>query len=243
MISNLCFADDTVLFCQAALSDAEEVVRILNRYAQASGQIINLEKSTMMFSPGTSATTRIEIQNLLGIQVVPKFDKYLGMPTVVGRSKKEVFSFLLDRVWDRIKNWNERDFSMAGREVLIKAVLQAIPTYVMSCFRLPTTLLQDIERTVRQFWWGSGATRSIHWLPWGTMCRSKKVGGMEFRDLECFNLSMLAKQAWRLVTGPDRLLSRLLKAKYFPGGSLFTADLGDRPSLTWRSILAARPAL
>lgn len=70
---------------------------------------------------------------------------------MVGRSKKEVFSFLKDRVWDRVKRWNERDFSMASREVLIKAVLQAIPTYVMSYFRLPTTLLQDIEVLVRRF--------------------------------------------------------------------------------------------
>lgn len=69
----------------------------------------------------------------------------------MGRSKKEVFSFLKDRVWDRVKRWNERDFSMASREVLIKAVLQAIPTYVMSYFRLPTTLLQDIEVLVRRF--------------------------------------------------------------------------------------------
>lgn len=74
----------------------------------------------------------MSIKNLLGIQVVEKFEKYLWMPAVVGRSKIEVFGFLKDRVWDRIRRW--KDFSMAGREVLIKAVLQAIPTYVMIYF-------------------------------------------------------------------------------------------------------------
>lgn len=197
----------------------------------------------MTFIPGTVESTRLEIQNLLGIQVVPKFDKYLGMPAVVGRSKKEVFGYLKDRVWDRIKRWNDRDFSMPGREVLIKAVLQAIPTYVMSCFLLPSSILQDIEKIVRQFWWRSGESRSIYWLPWKSLCRTKKMGGMGFRDLECFNLAMLAKQAWRLVTEPDLLLPRILKAKYFPHGSFFTAEYGDRPSLTWRGILAARSAL
>lgn len=110
------------------------MVRILTKYPQASGQIINLDKSTMTFSPGMQPKARADVQAVLGIQVVDKFEKYLGMPAVVGRLKYEVFSFLKDQVWDRIKRWNERDFSMAGREGLIKAVLQAIPTYVMSAF-------------------------------------------------------------------------------------------------------------
>lgn len=98
IISNLCFADDTVLFCQASVAEAEaeEVVRILEKYAQASGQLINLEKSSMVFSPGTPSELRLAIQGVLGIQVVDKFEKYLGMPAVVGHSKKEVFSFLKD---------------------------------------------------------------------------------------------------------------------------------------------------
>lgn len=119
--------------------EANELLRILGKYAQASGQIINLEKSSMTFSPGTPQSVRTAIQGLMGIPVVEKFEKYLGMPAVVGRSKREVFAYLKDIVWNRIKRWNERDFSMAGREVLIKAVLQAIPTYVMSCFLIPST--------------------------------------------------------------------------------------------------------
>lgn len=98
----------------------------------------------MTFSSGTSVAVRDEIQKLMGIQVMEKFDKYLGMQAIVGRSKKEVFGFLKDRIWDRIQCWNEQDFSLAGGEVLIKAVIQAIPTYLMSCFLLPVTLLQDI---------------------------------------------------------------------------------------------------
>lgn len=82
----------------------------------------------MTFSPGTPPNVRTAIQYLTGILAVDKFEKYIGMPAVVGRSKREVFAFLKDRVWDRVKRWNERDFSMAGREVLMKAVLQAIPT-------------------------------------------------------------------------------------------------------------------
>lgn len=176
---------------------------------------------------------RTQIQGVLGIQIVEKFDKYIGLPAVVGRSKKEVFNFLKDRVWDRIRGWHERDFSMAGREVLIKAVLQAVPTYVMSCFLLPLSLVQEIEQMVRQYWWGGNNTKSLNWLAWNRLCRSKKNGGMGFRNLESFNNALLAKQAWRLVTSPDILLSRIIKARYFPYGGDGGSSLYD---LAWYSL-------
>lgn len=219
--------------------EAQEILRILDKYAAVSGQIINLDKSTMTSSPGTPLAETTAIQNLMGIQVVAKLEKYLEMPLVVGRSKKEVFGFMKDMIWDIIKKWNERDFFMAGWEVLIKAVLQAIPNFVMSYFLLPVTLLQDIEKIVRQYWWGEGGGSSMHWLPWSRICQSKEGGGMGFHDLECFNLAMLAKKAWRLLTTPSSLLSLVLKARYFPRATFFQADVGDRPSLTWRSILHA----
>lgn len=134
-------------------------MRIVDEYARASGQIINIDKSSMIFSPGTSQEARADIQEVLRIPVVDHFEKYLGMPAVFGCSKTEVFRFLKDRVWDRIKQRNERDFSMAGREVLIKAVLQAIPTYIMSCFLIPKTILEEMESLIRQFWWNGGGVK------------------------------------------------------------------------------------
>lgn len=132
---------------------------------------------------------------------------------------------------------------MAGREILIKVVLQAIPTYVMSCFLLPVTLIQDMEKIVRKYWWSRHEAKSLHWLSWGMLCQSKKSGGMGFRDLERFNLALLATQTWRLVTNPYSLLARILKARYIPRESFFMPTVGDRPSTTWRSILQARGRL
>lgn len=77
-----------------------------------------------------------------------KHEKYLGLPTEMGRSKREVFSWLRERVWEKTQGFGEKFLSKAGKEVLIKAVLQSIPTYVMSCFKLPDYLLNEIK-----FWW------------------------------------------------------------------------------------------
>ena len=57
-------------------------------------------------------------------------------------------------MWNKLQGWKEKFLSQVGREVLLKAVVQAIPTFVMSCFNLPSGLLEDIEMMIRKFWWG-----------------------------------------------------------------------------------------
>lgn len=116
---------------------------------------------------------------------------------------------------------------MVGREVLIKAVLQAIPTYVMSYFLLPTTLIQDLEKLVQKYWWGGNDSKGMKWLSWNLLCQSKNNGGLGFRNLEFFNLALLAKQAWRLVVTPDLLLSRILKARYYHRDFFLLRRLGN----------------
>ncbi|KAL0456614.1 UNVERIFIED_CONTAM: hypothetical protein Slati_1000600 [Sesamum latifolium] len=128
---------------------------ILQVFGKASGQEVNLAESVVVFSKNTPMQIRKDISEGLGIRSANKHEKYLGLPSVIGRSKKEVFSFIRDKIWSRINNWNERQLSQAGKEILIKAVLQTIPTYAMGVFRLPDGLIQDIEGMIARFWWNS----------------------------------------------------------------------------------------
>lgn len=243
LISNLCFADDTILFTQATAQEVEVVREVLEKYAAALGQIIHMQKSTMVFIPNIQTVEADAIQQILPFQVVEKFDRYLRLPARVGRSRVESFSYLKDKLWARVQKWNGKSLSMAGREVMIKSVLQAIPTYVMSCFKLPESILDGVEKIVRRFRWGSKQSKGISWISWAKLCGAKVDGGMGFRDMAGFNLALLTKQVWRISTWPDLLLSRVLKARYLFDASFACAELGDRSSLTWRSILLARPHL
>ena len=83
---------------------------------------------------------------------VKEYESYLGLPTVVGRRKKASLNYIKDRVRGKLQGWKEKNLSQAGKEVLLKAVVQAIPTFAMSCFRLPIGLCQDIEMLIRKFW-------------------------------------------------------------------------------------------
>ena len=134
--------------------------------------------------------------------------------------------------------------STAGREILIKAVAQAIPMYTMNCFKLPDSLCNELNAKMRNFWWGQrDKERKMAWIAWEKMCTPKNEGGMGFKDLKAFNLALLAKQGWRISQDLDSLAHRVLKAKYFPDSNFLEAELGKNPSYTWRSLVAARGVL
>lgn len=74
------------------------------------------------------------ISQILGVKVVKWHSKYLDLPMVVGRLKKQVFSMVKDQMWKKLKNWKKRFLSKLGKEILIKSVAQSIPTYIMNYF-------------------------------------------------------------------------------------------------------------
>ena len=63
----------------------------------------------------------------------------------MGRAKKQSFIYLKEKVQRKLQGWKEKLLSQAGREVLIKSVIQAIPTYIKICFKLPKGLVKELE--------------------------------------------------------------------------------------------------
>ena len=105
----------------------------------------------------------------------------------MGRSKKKAFNRIKDQVSRKIAGWKGKLLSNAGREILIKAVAQATPTYTMSCFKLPDSLCTDLNSLMGRFWWGQKANkRKLAWVSWEKLCFLKVDGGMGFRDLKAF---------------------------------------------------------
>ncbi|KAA3478223.1 protein ECERIFERUM 1-like [Gossypium australe] len=147
---------------------------------------------------------------------------------------------LKDRLKQRINNWSIKHLSQGGKEVFIKAVLQAIPTYTMSFFLLPKLLCSDLENIMNSFWWDkNGGKKGMHWCSWKALSVAKEAGGM-FRDLNYFNIALLAKRGWRLLRNPNSLLAHTLKAKYYKNSDFIKSELGNLPSFTWKSLWATK---
>ncbi|KAL0281913.1 UNVERIFIED_CONTAM: hypothetical protein Sangu_2981900 [Sesamum angustifolium] len=175
-ISHLLFANDTLIFSSASSATSRAILDVLEIYRHASGQELNFVKSSVAFSKNTKSEDHRLIAATLQIRMENKMELYLGLPSKVARSKKDLFATIRDRVWQRISGWNAKLLSQVGKDVIIKSIIQAIPSYAMGCFRLPTTLLSELHRMVAQFWWGNRAVAKFIGSPGtGYVHRSLKV--------------------------------------------------------------------
>ena len=96
---------------------------LLSTYEEASWKKLNKYKTTLFFSKNTDRETQDSIIDLLGVPKIKQYEKYLGLPSFMGRNKKASLAFIKDRVWKKLQGWQEKLLSQAGREVLLKAIV------------------------------------------------------------------------------------------------------------------------
>lgn len=216
-ISHLLFADDCYLFFKATLAKANVMKRILNRYENISGQVINYNKLSLTFSPNTSLENRLEVCGQLGVKEAETPGRYLDIPMHIGRNKGVEFGFLVDKVERKLQGWGNKTISKAGKITLLKTAAQSIPNFWMSLLLIPVEICEKIEKKMNAYWWGNGGeSRGIHWMSWDRLCNVKEVGGLGFKKLRQFNIAMLAKQSWRLINNSNPLVTKLMQARYYP---------------------------
>ncbi|XP_059650088.1 uncharacterized protein LOC132295831 [Cornus florida] len=214
-ISHLLFTDDALLFCKVNNSEVRIIKFILDRYAALKGQLVNFAKSSIFFSPNTVSDLKDQCGQILCIHNVDWQNKYLGLPSFLGKSKVASLNFISDRISSRVKLLKGNLLSKAGREVLLKAVLNALPTNAMQCLKLPKKNCKDITSKLLNFWWsGEEKSNKIKWVSWSNLCAPKFSGGLGFKNVEALNLAVLAKLAWRMEIGDDSLLVKSFKQKY-----------------------------
>lgn len=243
-LTHLFFVDDALLFGQASMENMYQFVDILNTYSKASGQRINLAKSGIICGKFMEHRAKVQMTATLHMQLWDNPGKYLGLPAEWGRSKVSALSWIRERIEMKIEGWKECLLNQAGKETLIKAVLQAIPTFAMSMVRFPKNFCAQICSSIARFWWRAGGKeRGIHWKSWNFLTSNKSEGGLGFKDFTHMNSALLAKQAWRVIHCLNALWVRVLKTLYFPNADFVRARRKRNDSWVWASIIHGKEML
>ncbi|KAA3461385.1 reverse transcriptase [Gossypium australe] len=218
-INHLFFADDYILFGDASNEGTNMVRDIIREYEMISGQRVNFDKSLIYFGAIVDVNVKDTIINVLGVMVASNPEKYLRLPMMVGRKKTWAFANFIDWFRKRNAGWSlcylsmgEKKFSSSQFYRLYRFTL----CNVLFCRKFYVKNLKD------------------------ALCKPKSAGGLGFKILFLFNKALLAKQVWRLLSQPNCLLAKVLKARYYPHSDILSAKIGSYPSFTWRSICSAR---
>ena len=106
--SHLLFSYDSLLFCHARVEDVSKILEILGKYERALEQKLNANKTTIFFGGNVTNSAKFQVESLLGVSEIKEYEKYLGLPPVVGRHEKVSFNYIKDRVWGKLQGWKEK---------------------------------------------------------------------------------------------------------------------------------------
>ena len=110
-LTHLLFIDDSLPFCRATVVECVNVLKILEAYERALGQKVNRDKTALFFSRSTLGDIKSSIKQSLGVQEILHYEKYLGLPSLVGKGKKSNFNYIKERVWRKLTGW-EGNYSL-----------------------------------------------------------------------------------------------------------------------------------
>eukprot|EP00253_Pinus_taeda_P022541 PITA_22541 len=217
--NNLClthqqFVDDIMLFGEPIVKEVKHLRKILDLFAEASGLEINRDKSCV-FIFNTVDQVKAHLIRLLGFRRGELPTKYLGNILDFTSKKMKNWQGIIDKLSNKVANWAFRTLNIAGRIVLAKSILQAIPVYPFSIMAGPLGICARIREIIRNFIW-RGADQKKKWAlaSWCQLTERKEKGGLGLRDPETLNKVLGAKLWWRWLRGGNDLWKIIWKEKY-----------------------------
>jgi hypothetical protein len=197
------YADDTLIIMRADDGAAAQLKLILDRFARATGLVINFTKSTMV-PMHVDAGCVASAAAALGCVVESFPQTYLGLPLSCEKLGIDAFVPLIAKADKCLSGWRALLLSPAGRLVLVNAVLDSLPTHAMAAMLLPPAVIKALDALRRAFLWGGGdqVSGAKCLVAWDKVCRAKCEGGLGVRALGVQNACLLVKVLHRLHVRP-----------------------------------------
>ncbi|KAK9756044.1 hypothetical protein RND81_01G069400 [Saponaria officinalis] len=125
--------------------------------------------------------------------------KSLGVPLHSSRLSKHMYQPLLAKIRDKINNWTNGYLSYAGRLQLINSVIFGLEAFWCASFLLPRGVIREIDRLCHSFLWGQNdGQHKLVFLRWSNVCRPRRQGGFDIREILSWNKTLLVRMIWRL---------------------------------------------
>lgn len=171
-ISHLLFADDLLLFAKATLREATKLDECLAKYMAWLGKKLKRDKSSVHFSKNFQGQAILSILDQLRLKKLPPKAKHLRLPLLFPRAWMRAVEDIKEKFFSKISGWKVKMLSQAGRMVMIKAVATALPSYLMSFYLLPQSWCKEIDRALKNFWWGYSdeKARYLSLKVWSSIC-------------------------------------------------------------------------
>ncbi|XP_074321487.1 uncharacterized protein LOC141658401 [Silene latifolia] len=181
------------------------LLRAFATFSAASGLEMNCDKSDIYFN-GMRQKKIDYVLNISGVKIGSFPVRYLGVPISYKRMVIGDCTRLVEKIVARIRSWESRKLSYAGRLVLVKSVLTQLHSYWTRIFVIPLTVIDRVERICRNYLWsGSDQYLKVPAVAWEKICQEKKCVGLGVVNCRNWNIAMLGKYVWWIAAKADHL--------------------------------------
>eukprot|EP00253_Pinus_taeda_P005844 PITA_05844 len=246
-INHSLFTDDTLLIGGASSLMARRFKRILDAFLSASGGKLNNRKCRI-YTWNVPPQIQQRISLILDIPVQRNWGSfpYLGLPLAKESVKSEVWTKHIEKMRGLLQGWGASWLNLAGRTILIKAVLSALPIYQYTVIMAPTNAHKHLELIMRIFLWQGGKqeTKKFSLVKWDQVTLPYEKGGLSIKLPNLSNQALGLKLIWKILSNKGSWWAEAIKRKYLrgPNSNILTEAILDRPCTPmWRLIKKVLP--
>eukprot|EP00253_Pinus_taeda_P003539 PITA_03539 len=246
-INHSLFADDTLLIGGASSLMARRFKEVLDTFLQASGGKLNNSKC-MIYTWNVPRHITQRISRIMEIPAQGNWSsfKYLGLPLAKENVKSQIWTKSIENMRSKLQSWGMHWLNLAGRSILIKSVLSALPIYQFAITLAPASTHKHMELIICSFLWQGGKqdSKKFSLVKWSKVILPLEKGGLGIKVPRLSNLAMGLKLIWKIINDKGSWWIEIIKKKYLNGANsnILEENLIDRPSTpVWKLIKKSLP--